>query len=163
MGEKREVREKRLDRRSDGPAVGARQIGVQQRTTGARKLPFLRAEVELSRMRSWQRPFFLGRSLCGEQAFPQGLLVFSRPPEAACPFFAIFPPLLTFRGEALRWHLRCVLSPEGFPCTSTRPSRCSLGAVWTIAPPWPPSVTSSTPSPIRPCWRVCGRPVATAV
>src|SRR5262249_39197855 len=111
-----------------------------------------------SRMRSWQRPFFLGRSLCGEQAFPQGLLVFSRPPEAACPFFAIFPPLLTFRGEALRWHLRCVLSPEGFPCTSTRPSRCSLGAVWTIAPPWPPSVTSSTPSPIRPYLRACGRP-----
>src|SRR5215475_7213265 len=48
MGEKREVREKRLDRRSDGPAVGARQIGVQQRTTGARKLPFLRAAALLA-------------------------------------------------------------------------------------------------------------------
>src|SRR5262249_40120981 len=114
-----------------------------------------------SRMRCWQAPFFLGQSRCRGNTFPQRLLVFSGSPEAPGSIFTIFPPLLTFRGEVLRWYLRCVLSPEVFPCTSTLPSRCSLGAVWTIAPPWLLSVTSSTPSPIRHYSRACARPAAT--
>src|SRR5581483_8489845 len=45
MGKKREVREKRLDRRSDGMGAGARQTSLQEHRTGAKKLPFLRAAV----------------------------------------------------------------------------------------------------------------------
>jgi len=50
---------KGLDRRSDSPDAGARQAGVQQRTTGARKLPFLRAagkRVPLEAINSFARP-----------------------------------------------------------------------------------------------------------
>src|SRR5581483_5865458 len=46
MGKKREGPEKRLDRRSDGMGAGARQTSLQEHRTGAKKLPFLRAERE---------------------------------------------------------------------------------------------------------------------
>ena len=54
-------------------------------------------------MRCWRTLVFLEWLLCGENVFPQRLTVFSLSTRLGLPFFTIFPPLLTYLGEPLRW------------------------------------------------------------
>src|SRR5262249_30431970 len=78
----------------------------------ARRAAVKRILYEKSRIRSWRTVLFPERPWRGEQAFPQRPQVFSQSPRLALPLFTIFPPLLTFPGEPLRWYLRGGFSLE---------------------------------------------------